>query len=76
MPNPTVQVNESLRSTLSEVRKELLDFGMRNPLLNYHLLKSRGLEVEGVRPADAYEALVTEGKERDFGRIGSGAVRR
>ena len=66
MPNPTVQVNESLRSTLSEVRKELLDFGMRNPLLNYHLLKSRGLEVEGVRPADAYEALVTEGKELAF----------
>ena len=66
MPKPTVQVNESLRSTLSEVRKELLDFGMRNPLLNYRLLKSRGLEVVGVRPADAYEALVTEGRELAF----------
>lgn len=66
MPKPTMPVNESLRATLSEVRKELLDFGMRNPLLNYRLLKSRGLEVEGVRPADAYEALVTEGKELAF----------
>ena len=66
MPKPTVQVNESLRSTLSEVRKELLDFGMRNPLLNYRLLKSRGLEVEGVRPAEAYAALVTEGRELAF----------
>ena len=66
MPKPTLPVNESLRATLSEVRKELLDFGMRNPLLNYRLLKSRGLEVEGVRPADAYEALVTEGKELAF----------
>lgn len=66
MPKPTSPVNESLRSTLSEVRKELLDFGIRNPLLNYRLLKFRGLEVEGVRPADAYEVLVTESKELAF----------
>jgi very-short-patch-repair endonuclease len=66
MSKPTVQINEALRSTLSEVRKELLDFGLRNPLLNYRLLKSRGLAVEGVRPADAYEALVTDGRELAF----------
>ncbi len=66
MPNPTVPLNEALRSTLAEVRKELLDFGLRNPLLNYRLLKSRGLEVAEVRPKDAYEALVTLGRELSF----------
>src|ERR1039457_1145974 len=66
VPNPTVPLNEGLRSTLAEVRKELLDFGLRNPLLNYRLLKSRGLEIAGVRPAEAYQALVILGRELSF----------
>lgn len=59
-------INGDIRSTLAEVRKELLDFGMRNPLLNYRLLKSRGLEVFDVLSRDVYEALVTEGRELPF----------
>jgi len=47
---------------LNEVRKELLDLGLRNPLLNYRLLKSRGLEVVDGRPADVFRLLVMEGK--------------
>jgi len=66
MSKPAVPSNEGLRSTLAEVRKELLDFGLRNPLLNYRLLKSRGLEIAGVRPAEAYQALVILGRELSF----------
>jgi len=69
MPDPNVTPNEALRPTLAAVRKELLDFGLRNPLLNYRLLKSKGLEVAGIRPADAFEALVTMGKELCFQSI-------
>jgi very-short-patch-repair endonuclease len=63
---PITPLNGDIRSTLIEVRKELLDFGMRNPLLNYRLLKSRGLEIFGVPPREVYEALVTEGRELPF----------
>jgi hypothetical protein len=66
MPDPNLTLNEALRPTLAAVRKELLDFGLRNPLLNYRLLKSKGLEVVGVRPTDAFEALVTMGRELVF----------
>jgi very-short-patch-repair endonuclease len=55
-----------MRSTLSEVRKELLDFGLRNPLLNYRLLKSRGLAITGVTPAEVYRLLVEDAREVPF----------
>jgi hypothetical protein len=61
-----VPVNEELRAPLSEVRKDLLDFGLRNPLLNYRLLKTRGLEVPGFAPVGVFRALVTEGAELSF----------
>ena len=53
---------DSIRATLNAVRKELLDLGLRNPLLNYRLLKSRGLEVANERPSDIYRLLVAEGR--------------
>jgi hypothetical protein len=65
MPGP-VPRNEDMRSTLSEVRKELLDFGLRNPLLNYRPLKSRGLTIAQVSPAEVFSSLVTEGRELPF----------
>jgi very-short-patch-repair endonuclease len=58
--------NEELCTTLSEVRKELLDFGLRNPLLNYRSLKSRGLTVAQVSPPDVFRALVEQGYELAF----------
>ena len=61
-----VQVNEELRAPLAEARKDLLDFGLRNPLLNYRLLKARGLEVSGLAPAEVFRALVAEGAELSF----------
>ena len=65
-PNQTVDVNESMRSTLSKVREDLLDLGLRNPLLNYRLLKTRGLEIAGAQPATLYNALVSEKLELPF----------
>src|SRR6185312_12136184 len=61
-----IPVDESLRSVLEQVRKDLLDFGMRNPLLNYRPLKSKGVESVTVDPVPMFEFLVTEGRELRF----------
>lgn len=66
MASAPVPVNEELRAPLAEVRKDLLDFGLRNPLLNYRLLKTLGLEVPGMAPAEVFRVLVTEGAELSF----------
>jgi hypothetical protein len=58
--------HEGLAAALDAVRKELLDLGLRNPLLNYRPLKSRGLEFSGARGADAYRTLVGGGKHFSF----------
>lgn len=63
--NPS-RANEELRLPLAEVRKDLLDFGLRNPLLNYRLLKTRGVEVPNTGPAEVFRLLVTEGAEVSF----------
>jgi hypothetical protein len=57
----------SLRDVLNEVRKDLLDFGMRNPLLNFRPLKTRGVEVLPSNGAAIFEALVTDGQALSFG---------
>jgi hypothetical protein len=66
MASASVQMNEGLRAPLAEARKDLLDFGLRNPLLNYRLLKTRGLEVPGMAPAEVFRALVADGAELSF----------
>ena len=62
MTPPAQPQLHGLRAPLNAVRKELLDLGLRNPLLNYRPLKSRGLEVVGERSSDIYRILVAEGK--------------
>jgi len=64
--NPQTPIDETLRPVLEHVRKDLLDFGMRNPLLNYRLLKSKGLESVPLDPVPLFEALVTEGRDLSF----------
>jgi very-short-patch-repair endonuclease len=66
MTPPAQPQLDGLRATLNAVRKELLDLGLRNPLLNYRPLKSRGLEVVHERPSDIYRILVGEGKHFSF----------
>jgi very-short-patch-repair endonuclease len=58
-PSQTTQP-DNIETVLAEVRKELLDLGLRNPLLNYRLLKSRGLEVVDEHPVEVYRMLVSE----------------
>lgn len=62
----TPPVDETLRPVLEQVRKDLLDFGMRNPLLNYRLLKAKGLESVPTDPSSLVHALVEDGTEIRF----------
>jgi len=51
---------------LDASRKELLDLSFRNALLNYRLLRSRGIEVKGAVAAQVYETLVVDDKKMSF----------
>lgn len=53
-----------VRSRLEAARKELLDLGLRNPLLNYRYSASRGLSIFNAQ-ADQVFAQLVEG-EKDF----------
>ena len=56
----------SIREHLSAARRELLDFGLRNPLLNYRTTKARGLDVHDELPAEVYRILVEDGRAMSF----------
>ncbi len=47
-------------------RKELLDLGLRNPLLNYRLLKSRGVEIVDELPSAIFDILVSNERAMSF----------
>ncbi len=47
-------------------RKELLDLGLRNPLLNYRLLKSRGVEIVDEIPSAVFDILVNKERSMSF----------
>ncbi|WGU95125.1 DUF3320 domain-containing protein [Paenibacillus dendritiformis] len=55
-----------MQTKLEHARQELLDLGMRNPLLNYRLWKARGLEISGENPAEVLRVLVQEKKRVRF----------
>ena len=55
-----------VESRLEAARKELLDLGLRNHLLNYRLLRSRGLEVVDELPAEVFRILVLETRKMSF----------
>lgn len=48
-------------------RRELLDLGLRNPLLNYRPSRSRGLQVVDELSAEVFRILVSEGRPMTFG---------
>lgn len=51
---------------LESVRQDLLDLGLRNPLLNYRTLKARGLEITREKSAEVYDILVSKKKRMTF----------
>ena len=59
-------MQESILTKLEASRRELLDLGLRNPLLNYHLPASRGVHIEQEKVANIYEVLVKQGKAMTF----------
>src|SRR6185369_9936234 len=56
----------NLTRTLDVARRDLLDLGLRNTLLNYRVLRARGVEVIDEKPEEIYRLLVGEGKSLTF----------
>ncbi|RAK64723.1 DUF3320 domain-containing protein [Hymenobacter edaphi] len=56
----------ALAARLDASRRELLDLGLRNPLLNYRASPARGVTVVREQAAAVYEALVRQGKTMYF----------
>ncbi|MVT07140.1 DUF3320 domain-containing protein [Chitinophaga tropicalis] len=59
-------MQESILTKLEASRRELLDLGLRNPLLNYRLPVSRGVHIEQESVTNVYEVLVKQAKAMTF----------
>ncbi len=57
---------DAIISKIEASRKELLDLGLRNPLLNYRALKSRGVDVVDDIPASVFDILVRKERRMSF----------
>lgn len=57
---------QEILSKLEASRKELLDLGLRNPLLHYRPSKVRGIQVVQESAASVYDILVQQGKPMTF----------
>src|ERR1035441_4686081 len=56
----------SFTGTLEIARRDLLDLGLRNTLLNYRPLRSKGIEVVDEKPVEVFQLLVREEKSLTF----------
>ncbi|HUM68606.1 MAG TPA: DUF4011 domain-containing protein, partial [Chloroflexota bacterium] len=52
---------DQIHTRLETARQELLDLGLRNPLINYRPLKARSLEIVQERPSAITRLLVEDG---------------
>jgi hypothetical protein len=59
-------MQESIQAKLEASRKELLDLGLRNPLLNYKTPKGKGLQIVKEQSGFIYDILVRQGKAMTF----------
>ena len=59
--------HSKISSIIEISREELLDLGLRNPLLNYRPSRARGVEVVDELPAEVFRILVRERKAMSFG---------
>jgi very-short-patch-repair endonuclease len=55
-----------IASVIETSREELLDLGLRNPLLNYRPSRARGVEVVDELPVEVFRILVREGRPMSF----------
>ncbi len=65
-PDEPADSKESIRSRIEESRRELLDLGLRNTLINYRTLPARGVEIKGESVAQVFNAIVIQGKAMRF----------
>jgi very-short-patch-repair endonuclease len=66
MTSSLPEEQHSLAARLEASRQELLDLGLRNPLLNFRLSKAQGVAVVREEAAPAYDVLVKQGKTMYF----------
>ena len=59
-------MRETILSRFEASRKELLDLGLRNSLLNYKLFSSRGLHIIQERSSSLFDILVRQNKSMSF----------
>src|SRR5688500_8235119 len=59
-------MQDTILTKLEAARKELLDLGLRNPLISYRQPKSKGLQVVQEKSAIVYDILVQQGKAMSF----------
>jgi len=59
-------MQENIQAKLEASRKELLDLGLRNPLLNYKTPKGKGLQIVKEKSEFVYDILVNQGKAMTF----------
>ncbi|MBA2377124.1 MAG: DUF3320 domain-containing protein [Rubrobacter sp.] len=55
-----------VRAAIEASRRELLDLGLRNPLLNYRPTRARGVQITDELPKEVFRILVSEGKAMTF----------
>lgn len=59
-------MQETIQIRLESSRKELLDLGLRNPLLNYKTPKGKGLQIIKEKSEFVYDILVKQSKAMTF----------
>ena len=59
-------VGDSIVDKIERTRTELLDLSLRNPLLNYRPLRSRGVEVVDEIPSAVFDFLVHKARPMSF----------
>lgn len=59
-------MSETIHAKLEASRKELLDLGLRNPLLNYKPSKVRGVSIRQEKSLSIYDILVNQAKAMTF----------
>lgn len=57
---------EDIQRKLEVSRRELLDFGLRNPLISHRTTAARGVDVNDELPVEVFRILVREGKRMSF----------
>jgi hypothetical protein len=64
----------SIADRLDAARRDLLDLGLRNTLLNYRLPRSRGIQVVNAVPEEVIGRLIGEHRFVEFEPVGEGQL--